>query len=263
MSPNALLPETLPTRTSSTVSRHPRRRRRSVLFGLIILLLLAGGGVASLVILLQHEPTFYRRAAVPPGPERRSLCLACAGHAISLKGAIQRQSDWDQEFSEEQINSLLEEGLRDPNFLKELKDNGIQFTLPADITDPRIAFEAGCIRLGFRYHLGRFSTVVSIALRVWVPKAESNVMAVEIQGMRAGAVPISAQSILEHLSAVAESNNIKLSWYRHDGNPVAILHFQSEQGTRVKLENFDPHPGKLFIKGTSQDAVSAAPDANR
>ena len=139
-----------------------------------------------------------------------------------------------------------------------------KFTLPDHITDPHVVFEPERVRLGFRYHVGRFSTIVSIDIRVWLTKAESNVVALEIQGMRAGALPISAQSILERLSEAADSNNVKLSWYRYNGNPVAILHFQSDQRRRVKLENLDVHPGKISIKGQSLEPmapVMAAPEA--
>jgi hypothetical protein len=260
MSQNAVLPDARPQKAPAATMPRPRRRRRSVLFGIAILLFLAGTALTTLVILLQHEPTFYRRAALPPGPERRSLCLVFASRAATLQGRISNKSaSWDETFSEEQLNSFFEEGLRDESVLR---DNKIHFTLPENVTDPRVVFEADRIRLGFRYHIGRFSTVVSIAMRVWVTKAEPNVVALEIQGMRAGALPISAQSILERMSASAESNNIKLSWYRHDGNPVAIMRFQGEQREEVKLENFDSHPGKLFIKGGSLER-GPPPDAKK
>ena len=69
-------------------------------------------------------------------------------------------------------------------------------------------------------------------MRIWLAKEESNVAALEIQGMHLGALPVSAQSILERLSEAADSNNVKLSWYRYNGNPVAILRFQSDQRRR-------------------------------
>src|SRR5262249_30582585 len=147
-------------------------------------------------------------------------------------------------FSEEQVNSFLEEDF--------VRSEASALTLPEHITEPRVAFEPDRIRLGFRYHVGRFSTVVSIAMRVWLTKGESNVVALEIQGMRAGALPVSAQSILERLTDAAHSNNVQMTWYRHNGNPVAILRFQSDQArANVLLENLDLHPGKIYIQGQS------------
>jgi hypothetical protein len=217
--------------------------RKSVLLGAGILLLLVGAAATTLTLLLRHEPTFYHRAAVPPGPERENLSKGFLSGAGNLYTAIKEKDHWEELFSEEQVNSFLEEDFVRGSFDK--------FTLPAHITDPRVAFEPERIRLAFRYHLGRFSTVVSINMRVWLTKAEPNVVALELQGMRAGALPISAQSILERLSEAADRNNVKLSWYRNNGNPVAVLRFQSEGRTSIQMENLDLHPGKMYVKGKS------------
>ena len=218
--------------------------RKSVLLGTGILLLFAGTCAAALLLLLRHEPSFYRRAAVPPGPERQALSKEFYGDAGTFLLNIKKDPRWDDSFSDVQINSYLEEDF----VTSQVKS----LTLPEHITDPRVLFESERIRLGFRYHVGRFSTVVSIDMRVWLAKAESNVVALEIQGMRAGALPVSAQSILERLSDAAESNNVKLSWYRHNGNPVAVLRFQSEDSrTTIVLENLDLQDGKIYIRGQS------------
>jgi hypothetical protein len=218
--------------------------RKSVLLGTGILLLSAGIVGTALLLLLRHEPHFYRRAALPPGPERQGLSKTFSGEAFSFVSRVKDSPKWGGTFSEEQINSFLEE-----DFLhSEVKS----LTLPEHISDPRVTFEPERIRLGFRYHVGRFSSVVSIDMRVWLAKEDPNVAALEIQGMHVGALPVSAQSILERLSEAAEINNIKLSWYRHKGNPVAALRFQSDQPrTTVLLENLDLQPGKIYIQGQS------------
>jgi hypothetical protein len=218
--------------------------RKSVCLGTAILLLLAAAVGTTLLLLLRHEPAFFRRAAVPPGPERRALSSQFVSAAGTFFASVQGNPAWRGTFSEEEINSFFEEDF--------LRSEAKSLTLPEHITDPRIAFEPERIRLGFRYHLGRFSTVVSIDLRVWLAKDESNVAALEIQGMRLGALPVSAQSILERLSDAAERNNIKLSWYRFQGNPVAVLRFQSDQPrTSVALENLDLQQGRITIQGLS------------
>lgn len=231
--------------------------RKSVLLGTGILLLLAAGAGAALVLLLRHEPNFYRRAAVPPGPERKALSGGFFGQALSFGKHIKEDAEWHDWFSEEQINSFLEDDF--------VRSEGSPFKLPEHITDPRVALEPERIRLGFRYHVGQLSTVVSIDMRVWLTKAEANVVALELRGMRAGALPVSAQSILERLTEAAQNNNVKVSWYRHNGNPVAILRFQNDQPhPTVQLENLDLHPGKIYVKGKSLEVagpVTPAPEA--
>jgi hypothetical protein len=128
-----------------------------------------------------------------------------------------------------------------------------------------VAFEPERVRLGFRYHVGRFSAVVSIDMRVWLAKCEPNVVALEIQGIRAGALPVSAQSILERLTEAAHSNNVQLTWYRYDGNPVAILRFQGDQSPNsVLLESLELHPGKIALQGQSLEVGDpVTPSAER
>jgi hypothetical protein len=224
--------------------------RKSVCLGTAVLLLLAGVVATTLLLLLHHEPHFYRRAAVPEGPERKALSSKFVSSAATFLASVQGNPAWRGSFSEEEINSFFEEDF--------LRSEAKSLTLPEHITDPRIGFDTERIRLGFRYHIGRFSTIVSISMRVWLAKGEPNVAALEIQGMRLGALPVSAQSVLERLSEAAESNNIKLSWYRYRGNPVAILRFQSDQPrTTVALETLELQPGKVTIQGQSLEPGSS------
>jgi hypothetical protein len=217
--------------------------RKSVCIGSGILLLFVGSAAATLLSLLRHEPSFYRRAAVPAGAERQRLSKQFIGDAGTFLSRVKDSDKWRATFSEEQINSFLEEGF----VLREVKS----LTLPEHITDPRVALEPDRIRLGFRYHLGQLSSVVSIDMRVWLTTNEPNVVALEIQGIRAGALPVSAQTILEWLSEAAERNNVKLSWYRLKGNPVAILRFQSEQRSNLLLDFLDLKEGTIDIQGQS------------
>jgi hypothetical protein len=218
--------------------------RKSVLLGTGILLFLAASAGAVLLGLLPHEPNYYRRADVPPGPERRVLAGKFVLQAGAFRDQIKLNPAWYDTFSEDQVNSFLEENYG--------RGDDAPFRLPENISDPRVVFDHERIRLGFRYHVGSFSTVVTINLRVWLTRAEPNVVALEIQGMRAGALPVSAQSILERLTEAADGNNVKLTWYRLNGNPVAILRFSSDQPrTTVQLENLDLSPGKMYVQGQS------------
>src|SRR5207245_9637361 len=94
------------------------------------------------------------------------------------------------------------------------------------------------IRLAFRYHAGPWSTVITIDMRVWLAnKREPNVIALELQSLHAGSVPIAAQSLLEQISETARQNGIEVIWYPYNGNPVALLKFQANQ----------PHPTIQFL----------------
>src|SRR5207302_10556725 len=137
------------------------------------------------------------------------------------------------------------------------------------ITEPRVLFEPGRLRLAFRYGKGLWSTIISIDLNVW-KTAEPNVVALKLDGLQAGSLPIGAKTVLDSLSEMVENNGIQIDWYRHeDGHPVALLRFQSSQNeTTVQLQEVKIEQGSITIRGKPVDsssthaAVLAAPQAS-
>jgi hypothetical protein len=89
--------------------------------------------------------------------------------------------------------------------------------------------------------------VLSVDFRVWLAGKEPNVVALEIQGYKAGALPISAQSILEKITEAAPQQ-VEVSWYRYNGNPVALLRFQANlKRPTMQLKHLELHPGRLVV----------------
>ncbi len=221
--------------------------RKSILLGAALLALLAGAVSTALALLVRHEPEFYHSAFLPPGPERKKQSDDFQSKCMSLINGITNDRSWEERFSDAQINSYLDEG-----FIR----SGINDRmLPEGINQPRISFGPGTVRLAFRYGGGSWcSTVVSIDFRVWLCK-ETNVVALELQALRAGSLPITAQSLLERVSEAARRQDIEVTWYRHDGNPVALLRFQANQPRpTVRLRRLELKEGELVIGGTSVEA---------
>ncbi len=127
------------------------------------------------------------------------------------------------------------------------------------LSEPRVAIEPDKLRVGFRYGMGSWSTVVSIDLRVWLVAKEPNVVALEFEGMHAGALPISSQSLLENASQTARRHDIDPTWYRHNGHPVLLLRFQAGRSRPTfQLQQFELHAGVLSIAGHSLDTTPQA-----
>jgi hypothetical protein len=229
-------------------------RRKSLLLALVILLVLVSGAGAAVALLARHEPAFYRNAAAAPGHQRRKLSNDFLIEFSQLTSAfLSEEPNWMARFDTEQINSYLQEG-----FLASGLDRQM---LPEDVSDPRVTISTDRVRLGFRYGTGRWSTIVSIDLRPWVAKGEANTVVLELLALHAGALPISAQSLLEHMTeALRQSrNNLEVSWYRHDGHPVALLRFTSSQPrTSVLLQGVDLQPDKLVLRGTCLNGSTPA-----
>lgn len=241
--------------------------RRSLCLTLGSLAMLALGGIALLIGLIRHVPYNYARAPLPDDPAAlQERSREGEKKIFALLNAIGGDPVWYEQFTDEEINSYLED-----RFVNSRTDR--QLSLPDKISQPRIVFGQDEIHLAFRYSKGVLSTVVSIDLRVWLPDCEPNVLALELKGIYAGALPISAQSLsvltsefgLERVSEVGRQNGIDVSWYRTNGHPVALLRFGIDQPRpTVLLEAVKLQPGTLAVKGRANRSLpGAAPaDAN-
>jgi hypothetical protein len=223
-------------------------RRKSVLLTVGVVVLLLGTAGTALALLLWRVPRFYQDRDLPPGPQRVQESKAFVKGFIELVDGIKNyRPSWQTSFTEAQINSFFQE-----QFIQWGLDSK---HLPEGISDPRVVLEKDSIRLAFRYGKPPWATVISLDLGVWLAPHEVNVVALELRGLHAGALPISAQSLLEQISEVARrANNIDVTWYRHNGNPVALLRFQSDgpQPT-VQLQSLQVSDGRLTLTGGSLD----------
>ncbi len=233
--------------------------RKSFLMAVGIALALVGGTAAVLVLLIRHEPATYRRASIPAGSVRKEQSEEFYKEFSQLLTALApgAEREWDIHLTDEQVNSYFAEDFK----LSHLDDR----LLPDGISEPRILFEPGKVCLAFRYGKGLWSSIISIDFNVWLT-SEPNVIALKLVGLQAGSLPIGAQRLLDSLSEMVENNNIQIDWYRHEGQPVALLRFQSSQNeTTVQLQDVKVDRGSLIIRGKPVDsspthaAVMAAP----
>jgi hypothetical protein len=223
-------------------------RRKSVLLTAGVVVLLLGAIGTGLALLLWHEPHFYQERDLPAGPEREQQAKIFVQQFIHLVEGIKNyDKEWQTSFTEAQINSFFKEQF--------LQWGLASKHLPEGISDPCVVLQPDGIRVAFRYGRSPWGTVISLDMGVWLAPCEPNVIALELRGLHAGALPISPQSLLEQISEVARrASNIDVTWYRHDGNPVALLRFQSDgpQPT-VQLQSLKVTEGRLTLSGGSLD----------
>jgi hypothetical protein len=225
--------------------------RRSFLLAVAIFLCLTGGVGAALWTLVRYKPNDYLQAAVPPGNDRHKLSEDCQRELSQLWYSVTNQDEqkWVHRFTDKQINSWLAE-----HFVSSRLD--AEF-LPEGISQPRIVLEPDKLRLAFRYGSGLWSTVVSIDLRLWLVKGEPNVVALKLVGFHAGALPISAQSLLESINEKCQGHGIGVDWYRDEGYPVALIRFQAEQPhPTLVLERIKLEKEAIHIQGHTKDPAS-------
>jgi hypothetical protein len=209
-----------------------------------VIVVLVGLTGLTLYVLLRHEPTAYAQAAIAPGPEREQASKACDTKLIDLVNNIRCQPEWEGEFTEHEINSFLAEDFLKSNYIK----------LPDDVSDPRITLRDGNVIVGFRYGSGELSSIITVQARVWLPRREPNVVALEIEQLRSGSLPMAVKFIQDELTEAARKQQIDVQWYRHEGNPVVVLRFQADRREPTfQLRELLVRNGSLFLKGRTHD----------
>jgi hypothetical protein len=224
--------------------------RRSILLTLGFLGLLLGSGLIVLAVLVHHEPASYARLTVPAGPERQCLSDDFYRAFCRMYEDVNGSDAWNAPFTEDQVNSYFEEGFVNSGLNKRV--------LPERIGEPRVHFENDRLQIAFRYGNGLWGTVVSIDFRVWVAKSP-NVVCLELLGSHAGVVPVKVHSLLKYLAdELMRQSNLQVSWYRHEGRPVALLSFQADQPrATLQLTEIKVEAGKITIRGKGSEALAA------
>lgn len=223
-------------------------RRRALLQTLAALSLLSIGIGGTLVYLVRREPASYREVQIPDEPQRRKLSGDFASGVQQLLDSIGNNAEarWEKTFTAEQMNSYFVE-----DFVRVRP-----FKLPAGINSPRVRIEPGKLELAFRYGRGFWNSIISVDLSIWLVANEANLVAVEVTGLHAGALPISLQSIQEQIAESARQWNVDVTWYRHEGNPVALVRFQPDRpNPTVLLQRLELQSGRVVIEGKSTEGA--------
>ena len=227
-----------------------RRRRLLISVGLIATFLAVV--VAGLWLMVRHVPGFYAHAEMPPGDERAALSQRTFAEWSRLILELQtREPTIDATFTADELNAY---------FQQDYFRHGGDDNLPDGFSAPRIRIEDGKMRIGVRYGTGFTSTVLSLTVKLWLVPKELNVVALEIVGLQAGSLPLSTGTLIDYISEAARREHIDISWYRHDGHPVAVMRFQSDltrptfQFDRIELKD-----GRLTIVARSTDPLTSAP----
>jgi hypothetical protein len=226
-------------------------RRRSLILALALIVLLFGGAAIVLFLVVDYEPDVYAKARPPEGALRGKEGDAFLSELSRLTAnASNADRDWYVQFKDEQINSYLEGDFVEKHLASRFLPNGV--------SRPHFVFERDKIHVAFRYASGGWNPVISIDLRVWLARGEVNAVALELEGLRAGALPISGQWLLEEIAKAAREsgNGIDVTWYRLNGHPVALIRFQVDQAhPTLLLQDVHVDQGSLTIRGRSTEAA--------
>jgi len=213
-------------------------RKRVIFAGLAVSLLILLPGAVWLS--LTHKPNFYRVLTDVPREQREGKAKHFVASSLQLRNDISNERDWQAVFSDQEVNAWLAEDL-----VAHFADQ-----IPPEIHEPRVAFGAGRITLAFQLDKGPIRTVIWVVAQARVP--EDNVLALTLEKIRAGVIPISADRFIEPIAEQAREHGLDIRWTRENGLPVALIHFSPDQErTDVVLEHLNIRPGQIRLSGRS------------
>lgn len=218
--------------------------RKRLAYIAIALLLAVAGAAGSIYWAAVQVPDFYQQALTEqPDPlVRRAEAKIFVQRTLRLVDDIKHSDSWSEEFEQQQINSWLAEELH-----RKYAD-----AVPKGVSEPRVNLIDGVIEIGFHYKNKDWNGIVSLRLKPWVP--EENQLALEIESIKAGLVPIPLDDVIKELSAKFKADSWKLEWSQSNGNDVLIVHFESEKENEPVLTGLQVDEGVVRVTGERRGA---------
>jgi hypothetical protein len=197
-------------------------------------------------ISLNHAPAFYRAAEAVPRAQRKAEVEGFVARSLQLRNDIVNEPTWEAVFTDQQVNAWLAEEL-----VKTFADQ-----LPPEVHEPRVSFEADRVILAFQLDRGPLRSLISVAARVKV--SEDNVLALTLERIRAGVVPVPSEEILERATAHAKLRGIDVTWSHDQGSPVATIRFKADDRREdIVLEHLWIKAGEIRLAGRSNQGKAA------
>jgi hypothetical protein len=229
------------------------RRRRKFILAMLILLTAVGLAFGGLVFAAKREPKFYTAANTAPDWDTHERSAKLLTRIVDLQNEIRAHDEWGDTISADDLNAFFIENFGPKGRLTE--------TLPKGFHSPRIAIEGDRLFLGVQYREGFWSTVIWLELKIWLVAEQTNVAAVEVCNLRAGALPFGSQTILDRIADIARESSIDVTWYRNGSNPVGLFKFFAKQPRATsQVMTLDVKDGKIMVVGRSfLEGAPAAP----
>jgi hypothetical protein len=213
-------------------------RKRVVIAGLVASLFLILPGLVWLS--LTHKPNFYRDLTNLPREQLQGKAKHFVASSLQLRNDITNEPDWQAVFTDQEVNAWLAEDL-----VTHFADQ-----IPPEVHEPRVAFSGDRVTLAFQLDKGPIRTVIWVVIQASVP--EDNVLALTIEKIRAGVIPISADRFIEPISFQAKEHGLDLQWSRENDMPVARIRFNpSHDRTDIVLEQLNIRKGQIRLSGRS------------
>jgi hypothetical protein len=195
----------------------------------------------------QHEPEFYYQALRAEPKMQAEAGDSLERSILDLHHDARTEGRWEAVFTEDQINGWLASDM--PEKFPSLLPRGTQ--------DPRVDLSPERIQVACRYDRGKFNSVISFVLEVALTE-ETNQLAIRINKVRAGVLPVPLKSFLDRIRRVADNADIVLDWAQTKGDPVALvtvpIKHEDYAHREVYLETIELRDGQLLLAGHTEQS---------
>jgi hypothetical protein len=192
----------------------------------------------------QFLPEFYQSALAVDEDLNATQGDVFETKLLDLQNDARSKTKWQATFSEAEVNGWLASDL-----LEKFPES-----LPENVLDPRIAISPNRLNLAVRLQSPRLSAVVVAEVDVFVTEVPGQI-AIRIEYVRAGWIPIPVTRIADQLAQSLRRSRIRVSWTEMEGVPVALLTLPPDLvklgNSRVELESIQLLEDTLVLTGVS------------
>jgi hypothetical protein len=189
---------------------------------------------------LTHQPRFYRAMVRVPRAQVQAEAKSFVAHSLQLRNDIVNEPTWEAVFTDQEVNAWLAEDL-----VTHFAD-----LLPPEVREPRVVFEVDRVTLAFQLNQGPVRSVIWVVARARVP--EENVLALTLEKIRAGVLPVPAEKIIDRITEHAWNQGLDVHWEREGNLPVAIIRYSPhDERDDVVLEQLQIRGGQIRLAGRS------------
>jgi hypothetical protein len=215
-------------------------KRVPIIVACVAVLVAAPGAVW---LSLTHQPRFYRAIVQVPPERQEEEAKRFVAQSLQLRNDICNEPNWQAVFTDQQVNAWLAKDL-----VTHFADQ-----LPPEVHEPRVVFEPDRVTLAFQLDQGSVKSVIWVVARPNVPKG--NVLELTLEKIRAGALPVPADKILDRIVEHVRDRGLEVEWKRVDHLPVVTLRYTPDDDREdVRLERVEIRDGQIQLAGRSDRA---------
>jgi len=198
-------------------------------------------GVVFVLWSLQREPGFYRdaKSKLDNSTYRQQQAAEFERRTEEMMHLSHIKPEWEQTFTQDQINACLMEGYGTKSSSRRKKD----------VSSPLLEFGDGVVRIGVELDTELYQGIISIETKPTLN--EDRNLALEVTSIRVGSMPIPASSLLKMAVEEISRGEESIRWGGDANRDIVIIklpdpthEFESSELTMFQVTN-----GELTLKG--------------